>query len=294
MIGEQRRRKRWRRLHLSDYVERNLARDSKMKQGLVKPMTQADEDRLSSLIALDAPQGELTQVQHRKACVNLLTYPHYWILTDKELEKKWGVKYSTINRWRIRARERLRDDARINPYRKAEMRELIESRMRVLRERDENSKRRIRHLGGEEPKLKVKKWENEEKFTKWLKNNINELSDATGLSLSNVRREQAAGDFSVDLVAEDESGNLVVIENQLEQSDHKHLGQLITYLTEKDAKAAIWIVKEARPEHIKAIDWLNESPSASFYLIKIKDPDSIGNSSPKPLLTTIVDPSGEK
>ena len=119
-------------------------------------------------------------------------------------------------------------------------------------------------------------WPNEARdFTTWLEKNIGVLNNATGLSLSNVRREQAVGDLKIDLVAEDESGNLVVIENQLEQSDHKHLGQLITYLTARDAKAAIWIVKEARPNHIDAISWLNESSSAFFYLIEIKDTDSI-------------------
>ena len=106
------------------------------------------------------------------------------------------------------------------------------------------------------------------------------------LSLLNIRREQAVGDLKVDLVAEDESGNLVVVENQLERSDHKHLGQLLTYLIAWDAKAAIWIVKEARPKHIDAIFWLNESSFASFYLIKIGDSE--------PLLTVIVDPSMDR
>ena len=81
-------------------------------------------------------------------------------------------------------------------------------------------------------------------FTKWLEDNIDVLNDIINLSLSSVEREQSAGDFSVDLVAEDDEGNLVVIENQLERSDHDHLGKLITYLTALDAKAAIWIVAD--------------------------------------------------
>ena len=124
-------------------------------------------------------------------------------------------------------------------------------------------------------------------FTRWLENNIDELNNAIDLSLSIVEREQAAGDFSVDLVAEDESGNSVIIENQLERSNHDHLGKLITYLTAIDAKAAIWIVKEARPEHIRAISWLNESSSASFYLLKL-EAVRIEGSPPAPLLTLIV------
>ena len=257
---------------------------------LVKSMTWDDLDRLSSLIALDSTEGKtLTRSQRHNACTNLLTYPHYWILTDIELAKKWGVNHATINRSRKKARERLHDDdGQISVDRKAIMNNWISRRERLLQERyKKNGEWNIRPLGGQEPKLtKIKKWENEEVFTKWLKDNINELNDVIDLSLSNVRREQAAGDFSVDLVAEDESGNLVVIENQLEQGDHKHLGQVITYLTARDAKAAIWIVKEARPEHINAISWLNESSSASFYLIKIGDSE--------PLLTIIVDPSMDR
>ena len=54
------------------------------------------------------------------------------------------------------------------------------------------------------------------------------------------------------------------------KSDHDHLGKLITYLTAIDAKAAIWIVADPRPEHITAINWLNESRLASFYLLKLE------------------------
>ena len=124
-------------------------------------------------------------------------------------------------------------------------------------------------------------------FTPWLAENIDELNSVIDLSLSIVAREQSAGDFSVDLVAEDESGNPVVIENQLERSNHDHLGKLITYLTQIGAKAAIWIVSEPRPEHIDAISWLNESSRASFYLLKL-EAVRIGDSLPAPLLTRIV------
>lgn len=129
-------------------------------------------------------------------------------------------------------------------------------------------------------------------FTPWLEENIDELNSVIDLSLSVVEREQSAGDFSVDLVAEDESGNPVIIENQLERSNHDHLGKLLTYLTAIGAKAAIWIVADPRPEHIGAISWLNESSSAAFYLIKV-EAVRIGDSPPAPLLTLIVGSSEE-
>ena len=129
-------------------------------------------------------------------------------------------------------------------------------------------------------------------FTPWLEENIDELNSVIDLSLSVVEREQSAGDFSVDLVAEDESGNPVIIENQLERSNHDHLGKLITYLTQIGATAAIWIVKEARPEHTSAISWLDESSSANFYLLKL-EAVRIGDSPPAPILTLIVGSSEE-
>ena len=136
-------------------------------------------------------------------------------------------------------------------------------------------------------------WEHEaHDFTPWLEDNIDVLNNEIDLSLSIVEREQAAGDFSVDLVAEDESGNPVIIENQLERSNHDHLGKLITYSAAIGAKAAIWIVEDPRPEHIGAISWLNESYSASFYLLKL-EAVRIEDSPSAPLLTLIVGPSEE-
>lgn len=136
-------------------------------------------------------------------------------------------------------------------------------------------------------------WKHEaHNFTQWLQENIDVLNSALNLSLVNVDREQAAGDFSIDLVAEDEGGGTVIIENQLGKSDHDHLGKLVTYLTGLGAKAAIWIVSDPRPEHIAAVAWLNESSSADFFMVKV-EAVRIGDSPPAPLFTLLVGPSEE-
>lgn len=129
-------------------------------------------------------------------------------------------------------------------------------------------------------------------FTTYLQDNIDILNDVIDLSLSSAEREQGAGSLSVDIIAEDEAGNPVVIENQLEKSDHEHLGKLITYLSAIGAKAGVWIVSDPRPEHVGAISWLNESSGADFYLLKV-EAIQISDSPPAPLLTLIVGPSEE-
>ena len=129
-------------------------------------------------------------------------------------------------------------------------------------------------------------------FTQWLQENIDVLNMALDLNLVNVDRETAAGPFSIDLVAEDEGGGTVIIENQLEKSNHDHLGKIITYLTAMSARTAIWIVSDPRPEHVAAIAWLNESSSASFYMVKV-EAVRIGDSPAAPLFTLIVGPSEE-
>lgn len=126
-------------------------------------------------------------------------------------------------------------------------------------------------------------------FTKWLEENIDVLTEILDISLTNVEREQRAGSFNIDLVAEDEAGNPVIIENQLGKSDHDHLGKVLTYLTAYEAKTAIWIVADPRPEHVSVVTWLNESTPARFYLLKI-EAIRIGDSLPAPLLTVIVGP----
>jgi hypothetical protein len=129
-------------------------------------------------------------------------------------------------------------------------------------------------------------------FTTWLENNIDVLEDTLDVSLANVEREQNAGAFSVDLVAKDQAGQPVIVENQLEPSDHDHLGKIITYLTALKASAAIWIVSQPRPERVNAVARLNETSGARFYLVKV-EAIRIDDSPPAPLLTLITGPSDE-
>ena len=89
-------------------------------------------------------------------------------------------------------------------------------------------------------------WPNEAyDFTPWLENNLNLLGEAIGVDLCFRERESAVGKFSLDILASEEgTDNTVVIENQLESSNHTHLGQLLTYAAGKSAKIIVWIVKQ--------------------------------------------------
>ncbi|MGY5874589.1 MAG: DUF4268 domain-containing protein [Candidatus Thorarchaeota archaeon] len=138
-------------------------------------------------------------------------------------------------------------------------------------------------------------WDNEPRgFNKWLADNIDILSEALNLQIPLVPpdTESSVGPFLADLVIENESGERVVIECQLEDSDHKHLGQVVTYLTNLEAKMAIWICTNPRSEHIRAISWLNEvSPvDISFFIVRVQTV-KIGDSPPAPLFTLIAGPS---
>ena len=138
-------------------------------------------------------------------------------------------------------------------------------------------------------------WPNEARdFTAWLAKNIEFLGEALGTDLSFLAQEGAVGTLSVDIVAEDASGQQVIIENQLERTDHDHLGKLITYLSNLDAKTAVWITSDPRPEHERAVHWLNEVVPAdtAFYLVKV-EAYRIGDSPPAPRLTVVAGPSPE-
>ncbi len=129
-------------------------------------------------------------------------------------------------------------------------------------------------------------------FTTWLEQNLEALADRLGITLSVVQREKAVGDFNVDLLCEDEDGRPVIIENQLERTNHEHLGKLLTYLVNLEAGSAIWVTPESRPEHQRVIDWLNENTPAnlSFYLVKV-EAARISDSPPAPLFTVLAGPS---
>ena len=89
-------------------------------------------------------------------------------------------------------------------------------------------------------------WKNETAdFTKWLsqEENLNLLGEAVGMDLERIGTEERVGDFRADIFAKElEYGKTVIIENQLEESNHKHLGQIITYAAGKEAGCIIWIV----------------------------------------------------
>jgi len=140
-------------------------------------------------------------------------------------------------------------------------------------------------------------WNKEDKdFTKWLEENIDYLNEVIGFDITVLSREEKVGPFKVDLYGEDNFGNKVIIENQLEKTDHAHLGQIITYLVNLEANTAIWITKEPTEEHIKVIDWLNEitPDDMSFYLIKLEAIKIGDHSAAAPLFTVIKRPTTEK
>jgi hypothetical protein len=104
-------------------------------------------------------------------------------------------------------------------------------------------------------------WPNEATdFTPWLVENIERLGQALGMEIEVEEREADVGDFSLDIRAKDlGTGRTVVIENQLTETDHDHLGKLLTYAGGFDAGVLVWIAKELRDEHRKALEWLNEN-----------------------------------
>lgn len=129
-------------------------------------------------------------------------------------------------------------------------------------------------------------------LTRWLAENLDLVADCIGTPLAFVQREANVGPFYADIVAEDGAGRTVLIENQLEATDHDHLGKLITYMSNLDAKTAIWITPNPRFEHERAIQWLNEflPVDVHFYLIRI-EAYRIDNSPAAPLLTIVAGPS---
>jgi len=135
-------------------------------------------------------------------------------------------------------------------------------------------------------------WRKEDKdFTAWLFENIEVLAEELDIELAAIEKEKSAGTFSADILAEDVTGQKVVIENQLEKTDHGHLGQILTYVSNLEAKTAIWVSSNPRPEHERAVEWLNEAGTdVAFYLVKV-EAYKIGDSEPAAKFSVISGPS---
>lgn len=138
-------------------------------------------------------------------------------------------------------------------------------------------------------------WPLEPDFTKWLaeQGNLEILSEEIGVDIKLIKTEASVGKFSVDILAEEEmTGRKIIIENQLEDANHDHLGKIITYASGYDAEIIIWIVRDLRDEHQKAIDWLNEhtDENIGFFLIKI-ELWQIEGSNPAPKFEIMVSPN---
>jgi hypothetical protein len=136
-------------------------------------------------------------------------------------------------------------------------------------------------------------WPNEASdFTPWLAENLDELGQAVGLALELRQREHPVGRYALDLLLEDAQGRVVIVENQLEQTDHTHLGQLLTYCAGAKADVVIWISPSMTEEHAAALEWLNENTFAGvgFFGIEL-ELLRIGDSLPAPHFKLVVRPN---
>jgi hypothetical protein len=116
-------------------------------------------------------------------------------------------------------------------------------------------------------------WKHEEQeFTPWLANDENFalLAEALGLELQIEGIEVPVGPFSADILAKDNDGNFVVIENQFGKTNHDHLGKVLTYAATLNASAVVWIAERFTDEHRKAFEWLNDHTSEDLGLYAVE------------------------
>ena len=132
-------------------------------------------------------------------------------------------------------------------------------------------------------------------FTNWLarEENLELLSEEIGISIKLLKTEAEVGGFNLDILAEEEGTNRkIIIENQLEITNHDHLGKILTYASGVKASIVIWIFKNIRDEHRQAIDWLNEhtDDDIDFFALKM-ELWQIGDSLPAPKFQIICKPN---
>ena len=137
-------------------------------------------------------------------------------------------------------------------------------------------------------------WANEAKqFTPWVAENLEILGDTINLSLQLEQIEKPVGSFSADILCLDTlTSKLVLIENQIERTDHTHLGQTITYAAGIGASTIIWIAAQFREEHRAAIDWLNEHTDEDFAFFGLEiEVWRIGDSAMAPKFNIVCKPN---
>lgn len=138
-------------------------------------------------------------------------------------------------------------------------------------------------------------WGNEPQvFTPWLSQNLDLLAEALQIEELELKGiEVAAGDFRLDILAEDADGHPVLIENQFGATDHRHLGQLISYVASQGGQASVvWVAERFKEDHRAAIDWLNASTvdDYNFFAVEI-EALKIGESEPAPFFNVVAKPN---
>lgn len=130
-------------------------------------------------------------------------------------------------------------------------------------------------------------------FTPWLLANGDRLADALGIELELTSREYAVGGFSLDIIGRDITHNKVlIVENQLTDSDHSHLGQLMTYAAGTSAATIVWVAPRFRDEHRQALQWLNEHTDEDTHFFGVEvEVVRIGDSVPAPLFNVVAQPN---
>jgi hypothetical protein len=130
-------------------------------------------------------------------------------------------------------------------------------------------------------------------FTPWLAENLDVLANELGMSLTLIATEVPVGDFRLDIQAQTPDGRVVIVENQLERTDHGHLGQLLVYASGLEASAVVWVAPRFRDDHRRTLDWLNERTDSGvdFFGVEVSVVQ-IGDTGPRaPVFEVVARPN---
>ncbi len=122
---------------------------------------------------------------------------------------------------------------------------------------------------------KKKLFTREEDFSEWLSNNFHKIEPLINLKLKKVSTEKEIKGKFLDILAENQEGKKIAIENQFGVSDFKHLGQLISYCVSEKVEEGIWIAERFHPIHVDVLTWLNNiNSSIKFTSISVMFPET--------------------